>query len=132
MQISKVAVVGAGTMGAGIAQVAAQEGFEAILLDVSEPIVRQGIERIDKNLSRSVERGDWLPTGKNRSSKESMRPRKWKNLEALDWWWKRSLGSRGKERRFQKVGRCLPPGNDLCNQYLDSLRHPPGGRRFPA
>jgi len=65
VQINKVAVVGAGTMGAGIAQVAAQEGFEAILLDISEPIVRQGIERIDKNLSRSVEKGRLTSAGKD-------------------------------------------------------------------
>ncbi len=56
-QISKVGVIGAGTMGHGIAQVFAQSGFNVKLNDVSQEFINGGIKRIDGNLSRLVEKG---------------------------------------------------------------------------
>lgn len=44
-------------MGGGIAQVAAQAGFQVVLLDLSEMLIREGVEKIEKNLTRSVEKG---------------------------------------------------------------------------
>ncbi|MCC6047809.1 MAG: 3-hydroxyacyl-CoA dehydrogenase NAD-binding domain-containing protein [Desulfurococcaceae archaeon] len=60
MGISRVAVVGFGTMGTGIAQVFAQSGFEVVAVDVSEEILRRGVETIVSGpfgLRRLVERG---------------------------------------------------------------------------
>ena len=57
MEINKVGVLGAGTMGGGIAQVAAQAGFQVVLVDLSETLIREGVEKIEKNISRSVEKG---------------------------------------------------------------------------
>jgi 3-hydroxybutyryl-CoA dehydrogenase len=54
--IEKIQVVGAGQMGSGIAQVAAQAGLAVHLADVDEAALRKGLETIEKNLSRSVER----------------------------------------------------------------------------
>lgn len=51
-----IAVVGAGTMGNGIAQVAAETGYEVILYDVNEEGLNKGIERIEKNLKKNVEK----------------------------------------------------------------------------
>lgn len=56
MAIEKVQVVGAGQMGSGIAQIAAQAGLAVHLADVDEEIVEKGLETIKKNLSRSVEK----------------------------------------------------------------------------
>ena len=56
MAIEKVQVVGAGQMGSGIAQVAAQAGLAVHLADVDQRMVEQGLESIKKNLSRSVEK----------------------------------------------------------------------------
>ena len=56
MAIEKVQVVGAGQMGSGIAQVAAQAGLAVHLADVEQEMVEQGLEMIKKNLSRSVEK----------------------------------------------------------------------------
>ena len=56
MAIEKVQVVGAGQMGSGIAQVAAQAGLAVHLADVEQDMVEQGLETIKKNLSRSVEK----------------------------------------------------------------------------
>jgi len=53
----KIGVVGAGTMGAGIAQVAAQAGMETFLCDISQEFVDKGLGRIRSFLQRSRERG---------------------------------------------------------------------------
>jgi len=53
----KIAVLGAGTMGAGIAQVAAQAGFETIVYDVKQEFVDAGIGRVQNFLKSSRERG---------------------------------------------------------------------------
>lgn len=55
--MKKVVVLGAGTMGAGIALVVAQAGFQVILRDVSENLVQKGLEIIDKNLNKAVKKG---------------------------------------------------------------------------
>lgn len=55
--IKQVAVIGAGTMGNGIAHVFAQHGFETTLVDVSEGQLKKAIATIDKNLERMVAKG---------------------------------------------------------------------------
>jgi len=50
-------VLGAGTMGAGIVQNAAQSGFEVILRDIKQEFVDKGIAGIDKLLSKNVDKG---------------------------------------------------------------------------
>ncbi len=57
MVISKVAVIGAGTMGHGIAQVSAQAGFEVVLYDVTIDAARAGLAKLEKNLEVGVEKG---------------------------------------------------------------------------
>ncbi|MGB8732516.1 MAG: 3-hydroxybutyryl-CoA dehydrogenase [Candidatus Sulfotelmatobacter sp.] len=54
MQIQKVGVVGAGTMGNGIAHVFARSGFNVILCDVEQRFLERGIATITKNLDREV------------------------------------------------------------------------------
>ncbi|NPV93193.1 MAG: 3-hydroxybutyryl-CoA dehydrogenase [Firmicutes bacterium] len=57
MAITKVGVLGAGTMGAGIAQVTAQAGFQVVLVDIDQKFVDKGINGITKNFSKMVEKG---------------------------------------------------------------------------
>ena len=52
-----IGVVGAGTMGNGIAQVAARAGYEVVLRDVSEEFLERGMGAIDKSLQRDVDKG---------------------------------------------------------------------------
>jgi len=52
--MSKISVIGAGTMGNGIAHVFAQHGFEVHLIDVSEQQLEKAMETISKNLDRQV------------------------------------------------------------------------------
>ena len=56
MAVENVQVVGAGQMGSGIAQVAAQAGLAVHLTDVDEGALRKGLESVRKNLARSVEK----------------------------------------------------------------------------
>ncbi len=55
--MKKVAIIGAGTMGSGIAQVVATAGYDVILRDIKEKYVEKGLEKIENNLSKSVEKG---------------------------------------------------------------------------
>jgi 3-hydroxybutyryl-CoA dehydrogenase len=57
MPIEKVGVVGCGLMGSGIAQVAAQAGCQVIVREVSQQLVDKGLQSIEKNLGRLVEKG---------------------------------------------------------------------------
>lgn len=57
MEITKVGVIGAGLMGAGIAQVAAQSGLNVRLMDIEQRFVDRGLANIEKNLDRMVEKG---------------------------------------------------------------------------
>ncbi|RJQ31283.1 MAG: 3-hydroxybutyryl-CoA dehydrogenase [Peptococcaceae bacterium] len=54
MEIKKIMVIGAGQMGGGIAQVAAQAGYAVLLNDLNDALVNKGINVIEKNLSRDV------------------------------------------------------------------------------
>ncbi len=55
--IKTVAVLGAGTMGNGIAHVFARAGYDVILRDVEERFLQRGMETIGKNLDREVKKG---------------------------------------------------------------------------
>ncbi|MDH7484292.1 MAG: 3-hydroxyacyl-CoA dehydrogenase NAD-binding domain-containing protein, partial [Spirochaetales bacterium] len=58
MDIQKIGIVGSGTMGSGIAQVAAHTGgFEVLLCDREQRFLDRGMETIRKGLSRIVQKG---------------------------------------------------------------------------
>ena len=54
MEIKKIAVIGAGTMGNGIAHVFAQNNFSVNLIDVSQPQLEKALKTIEKNLERQL------------------------------------------------------------------------------
>ena len=53
----KIAVLGAGTMGAGIAQVSAQAGYETLVYDVKQEFIDAGLDRVRSFLQGSRTRG---------------------------------------------------------------------------
>jgi 3-hydroxybutyryl-CoA dehydrogenase len=57
MEIKTIGVIGAGTMGSGIAQIAAEAGFEVIMRDIEDSFVQRGMSNINKNLGRAVDKG---------------------------------------------------------------------------
>ena len=56
-EIARVGVLGCGLMGHGITQVAAQAGLDVVVREVDQATLDKGLERIDKQLARAVEKG---------------------------------------------------------------------------
>ncbi|HEY2030198.1 MAG TPA: 3-hydroxyacyl-CoA dehydrogenase family protein [Myxococcales bacterium] len=57
LDVQRISVIGAGTMGSGIAQVAARAGYETRLFDVAEGAAQKAVARIGDSLARAVEKG---------------------------------------------------------------------------
>jgi 3-hydroxybutyryl-CoA dehydrogenase len=66
MTISKIGIIGAGTMGGGIAQVAAQAEFTVVLNDIEMSFVEQALSRMENFFQRSVEKGRMTGEEKNK------------------------------------------------------------------
>jgi 3-hydroxybutyryl-CoA dehydrogenase len=66
MSITTVGVVGAGQMGSGIAEVAAQAGIHVIMNDVKPELTRRGLDSIGRNLDRMIKRGRFKPEERER------------------------------------------------------------------
>jgi len=64
MDTNRIAVIGAGTMGTGIAQVCAVAGLNVIMIDVSDKAVQKGLSVIDTSLSRLVKKEKLSEDGK--------------------------------------------------------------------
>src|SRR5262245_322580 len=65
-QTERIGVLGAGTMGAGIAQVAAQAGFEALIYDIKQEFIEAGLGRVRSFLEGSHQRGKISPDDEKR------------------------------------------------------------------
>ncbi len=57
MEIKKVGVLGCGLMGSGIAQVAASAGFQTVVREVSDDLIKKGFAGIEKSLAKFAEKG---------------------------------------------------------------------------
>jgi 3-hydroxybutyryl-CoA dehydrogenase len=57
MDIKVIGILGAGTMGNGLAQVAADAGYQVVMRDIEDRFVQNGIKAIEKFLAKSVEKG---------------------------------------------------------------------------
>src|SRR5918996_835276 len=56
-KIETIAVIGAGTMGHGIAQVAGAAGFRVLLSDVNREALARGVQAIERNLAKGIQLG---------------------------------------------------------------------------
>jgi 3-hydroxybutyryl-CoA dehydrogenase len=66
MSIQKVGIIGAGTMGNGIAQVCAQAGVEVVMVDVNDAAVQRGLSTISASLDRLVKKDKLAPADKDK------------------------------------------------------------------
>jgi 3-hydroxybutyryl-CoA dehydrogenase len=57
MEVKKIAVLGAGVMGNGIAQVCATAGYETALRDIDQKFIDRGMKNIQKNMEKAVQKG---------------------------------------------------------------------------
>src|SRR5215510_9701300 len=65
MAVKTVGVVGAGTMGSGIAQTFAQHGFSVRLVDVAQPMLVRARDSIGRSLGKFVEKGTLAATARD-------------------------------------------------------------------
>jgi len=105
MSIERVAVLGAGTMGAGIAQVCAQVGCDVALYDVADEFVAKGRAGIEKFLSKGVDRRQY-----QRLTDLQVRPEN-RYVKTIDEIWK--LNQRYDDLHFNKDSGLAPDGSDL-------------------
>ncbi|HET8541487.1 MAG TPA: 3-hydroxybutyryl-CoA dehydrogenase [Anaeromyxobacter sp.] len=73
MGIDRMAVIGAGQMGSGIAQVAAQAGVEVVVADASPELARRSVEKLGQTLGKLVEKGK-LPAAERERVLGRIRP----------------------------------------------------------
>ncbi len=73
MGIDRMAVIGAGQMGSGIAQVAAQAGVEVVVADASPELAKRGVEKLGQTLAKLVEKGK-LPAAEREKVLGRIRP----------------------------------------------------------
>ncbi len=64
MNIRHIGVIGAGTMGNGIAQVCAVAGLQVTMVDINDAALQRGVGTIDKNLDRLVQKDKLKADGK--------------------------------------------------------------------
>jgi 3-hydroxybutyryl-CoA dehydrogenase len=64
--MKKISIIGAGTMGTDIAQVFAQKGFVVVIRDITDEIISKSSAKLDKSLSRLVEKGKMAPEDKQK------------------------------------------------------------------
>jgi 3-hydroxybutyryl-CoA dehydrogenase len=66
MSLQQIGVIGAGQMGAGIAQVAAQAEIAVVMHDISAEMCKRGVDSIARNFDRMIERGRFKPEERDR------------------------------------------------------------------
>ncbi len=64
MEIKKVGICGCGLMGSGIAEVASKAGMKVVIREVNDDFLKKGMGRIEKSLSKAVEKGKLDEAGK--------------------------------------------------------------------
>jgi len=84
MAVKKIGVIGAGQMGHGIALVSAQAGFDVIIHDIKEEYVQKGIGKIDKFLSKSIEKGKITEVDKKKITSKIKGTTKLQDMENVD------------------------------------------------
>ena len=84
MDIKTIGIIGAGRMGAGIAQVMAASGFEIILMDIKDEFIRRGIDNIKKGLAKALEKGKITPEEKEKAITKIRTTKRFEDMEEAD------------------------------------------------
>jgi 3-hydroxybutyryl-CoA dehydrogenase len=84
MEIKTIGVLGAGSMGNGIAQVAAQSGYNVVMRDIEDKFVDRALKGIDRFLSKSVEKGKITADDKNATLGKIKGTTKMEDLKDVD------------------------------------------------
>jgi 3-hydroxybutyryl-CoA dehydrogenase len=84
MEIKNLGVVGAGQMGSGIAQVAAQSGLRVVMCDIHEKTVQRGLTVITEYLDKGIDKGKWKVVDKTAALERIKPSTDFKDLGAMD------------------------------------------------
>ena len=84
MPVSTIGIIGAGTMGSGIAQVAAIEGLDVVLVDNSEAALEKGLANVTRNLDRLVAKERLTATDKGAAIRRITRSVGYNSLRSAD------------------------------------------------
>lgn len=84
MAVSTVGIIGAGQMGAGIAQVTAQAGIKVMMHDVTPELTQRGVDSITRNLDRMIQRGRFKPEERDRVMERVATSARLEDLAAVD------------------------------------------------
>jgi 3-hydroxybutyryl-CoA dehydrogenase len=110
MSISTVAVIGAGQMGAGVAQVAAQAGVNVLLNDISEDLCMRGLRTVERNLDRMIQRGRVKPDERDRVIRRIETTANLEDLKNTDFVLEAVVENEdAKIAIFQKLDKICPP-----------------------
>jgi len=85
MAVQRICVIGAGTMGTGIAQAAAQSGLRVHLLDTSQEALHRSREMLERSLHRGIERGRLSPDEAAAVRRLVSWEQAWQVLSEADW-----------------------------------------------
>lgn len=110
MAIGTIGIIGAGQMGAGVAQVAAQAGLKVTLNDVSEELCQRGRETVERNLDRLIQRGRFKPEERDRIMRRVETTSRLEDLRACDFVIEAVVeNEEAKIALFQKLDKVCPP-----------------------
>jgi 3-hydroxybutyryl-CoA dehydrogenase len=84
MSIRTVGIIGAGTMGSGIAHACAVAGLDAVMQDISETALGKGMKSIDGSLARLVKKGSLDETGREQAMKRVCTTTRTEDLASAD------------------------------------------------
>ncbi len=134
MEIKQICVLGAGIMGAGIAQCAAQAGFDVTLRDMEDRFVENGLSTIKSNLAKAVSKGkmtaddaDAIMDRVTGTTDLTMAARDADLvieaiIEVMD----------VKKQVFRELDAICKKRGGVCVQYIRTLHHRNGGSHKPA
>ncbi|MGD0671779.1 MAG: 3-hydroxybutyryl-CoA dehydrogenase [Candidatus Binatus sp.] len=110
MSLQRIGVIGAGQMGAGIAQVAAQAGIAVLMHDITPELCKRGVDSIARNLDRMVERGRFKPEERDRVMRRVETSTRLEDLAALGFVIEAVIENEdAKIALLQKLDKICPP-----------------------
>jgi 3-hydroxybutyryl-CoA dehydrogenase len=110
MSIRKIGVVGAGQMGAGIAQVAAQAGLGVLLHDVNDDVLKRSLDGIARNVDRMIARGRIKPEQRDAIVRRIETSARFEDLADTDFVVEAILENEdAKIELFKKLDQVCPP-----------------------
>lgn len=84
MEIKTVGIIGCGLMGSGIAEVAARCGYNVVVREVNDDLLKKGLERVQGSMARAVDKGKLSATDRDAALARIKGTTTWKDLEAAD------------------------------------------------